>query len=474
MERGAEGGHRVGERDGVIALRCIAGFLLQMLPCAALCLIPFARRFTVSARRAYALAGSVLLVFGVVFVVAGVMPLDASVRAYRAFIANVVFMAALVALCGVYVRVVRARMFQKVFVLLVVASYGCLAMYITDTANRLLNSTYMVDDYMYKLPTLVVLSVVTAVSFPFMVLLMRNLGRLIDRVEDDDLWKTMCFPPAGLLAVALLGSWMPLNLNMSYQTVNELLCVALIALGLVFAWWFARLLSRMDREVAERERLAAEARGYRRLAQNADELRRMRHDVGHQLQVIDAYLDRGDAEGARRYIGKAAEEVALLPGVMYCRNPLVNAILADYDGRARAAGAVLACEVSAPENVGVGDVDLCRLLANMLDNAVAGCRAVAGVGDAAEPVIRFTFRQEGEFLFSACDNPCSEASLRRRGARFASTKPDARHGGHGLGLSIMADIAEAYQGGFECEVRDGRFWVRANLCIRKETDPCTV
>lgn len=440
-----------------------------MLPCAVLCLVPFARCFAVPTRRAYALAGAVLLAFGAVFVVVGTVPLDVQAHAYRAFAENIVFMVALVALCVVYVRVVRAETPQKVFVLLVVASYGCLVMYLVDTVKRLLGITYAYDGYMYELPTLVMLAAVTAVSFPFVWLLMRCLGRMMDRLADDGLWRMMCFPPAGLLAVALLGNWMPLNMNVSYQMANDLLCVALIVLGLVFAWWLTRLLARADRATAERMRLAAEAQGYRRLAQNADELRRMRHDMNHQLQAIDAYLNCGDVEGARRYVGEAVQEAAALPNVVYCRNSLANAILAEYAARAQAVGATLECDARVPEDVGVGDVHLCRLLSNMLDNAVEGCRAASDLA----PVIRFAMRQEDGFLFVSCDNPCDEAVLHRRGTRFASTKQDAARGGHGLGLGIMAEIAEAYDGSFECDASGRRFRVFANLCIRKESDPCT-
>ncbi len=142
---------------------------------------------------------------------------------------------------------------------------------------------------------------------------------------------------------------------------------------------------------------------------------------------------------------------------------------AEYAARAQAVGATLECDARAPEDVGVGDVHLCRLLSNMLDNAVEGCRAASDLA----PVIRFAMRQEDGFLFMSCDNPCDEAVLHRRGTRFASTKQDAARSGHGLGLGIMAEIAEAYDGSFECDASGRRFRVFANLCIRKESDPCT-
>ncbi len=61
-----------------VLLRNIIGFLVQMAPCALLCLIPFGNRFRGGARRAWGLSALIVAVGLVPFLAVAVMPLVVS------------------------------------------------------------------------------------------------------------------------------------------------------------------------------------------------------------------------------------------------------------------------------------------------------------------------------------------------------------------------------------------------------------
>lgn len=90
-----------------LALRSIAGFLVQIVPCAALCLMPFVGRLR-GGRRAYALAAVICAAMLVPFVAASTMLLGDEFYHERLFAQNAVFLATVAALGALYVRRVDA------------------------------------------------------------------------------------------------------------------------------------------------------------------------------------------------------------------------------------------------------------------------------------------------------------------------------------------------------------------------------
>ncbi|MBQ1472029.1 MAG: GHKL domain-containing protein, partial [Eubacterium sp.] len=91
------------------------------------------------------------------------------------------------------------------------------------------------------------------------------------------------------------------------------------------------------------------------------------------------------------------------------------------------------CSCSVPEDLAVSGTDLCSLFSNLLDNA-------ADAVDSLEPqrkTISLSSDLEGNVFTVRCENPYpGEESIR----------PSHRPDGHGLGLSILEDLAKRHQG----------------------------
>lgn len=67
------------------------------------------------------------------------------------------------------------------------------------------------------------------------------------------------------------------------------------------------------------------------------------------------------------------------------------------------------------------DIDLCRMLTNILENAVEGCQKVSE----GQRIIRLNLHSKGNFLFIKCENSCNEDNLRITNGKYKSSKRTA-------------------------------------------------
>lgn len=107
-----------------IFLRQVLGYLLQVLPCAVLCFVPFVSRLRKPLRSVVAICGGLVAVLCLIFSFIGTMPLPEGLISYRMVIQNIVFMLLLVILYILYARLVDAGMGRKTFVFLFVMACG--------------------------------------------------------------------------------------------------------------------------------------------------------------------------------------------------------------------------------------------------------------------------------------------------------------------------------------------------------------
>lgn len=158
--------------EGVLA-RNVVGFLVQVVPCAVLCLMPFGSRFVCGARHAWARAAAIvaaglavfLAVAALPFVVLGGVPFEV----YNP-LQNLVFLGTVAGLFVLYLREVDAPAAQKAFVFSLVTLFGFFATLTSSNAFYLMGFAEQSDGYMYYPPRLAVMAAVYPVFFCVMTL----------------------------------------------------------------------------------------------------------------------------------------------------------------------------------------------------------------------------------------------------------------------------------------------------------------
>lgn len=218
-----------------LALRSAAGFLVQIVPCAALCLTSFAGRLR-GGRRTYALAALICAVMLVPFVIVSTAMLENDLYHYPRLTAqNIVFLAAVAALCALYVRRVDAPVAQKAFVIAVVMCYGYLASLIQYIISQLLNLGQ--DGYRYPPERLAVMTLVNVALFVPMFILMRYARRIFSApVESRTWWQMACLPALMIAALLLGGELLPLPNELLYETLR----ISMGAVTVILIGWALR------------------------------------------------------------------------------------------------------------------------------------------------------------------------------------------------------------------------------------------
>lgn len=195
---------------------------------------------------------------------------------------------------------------------------------------------------------------------------------------------------------------------------------------------------------------------YRSLEAKLREGAELRHEFSHRLTVLDAYAKAGDYEALARSLeewrGSAADGSA-----RYCEHIAVNAMLQDAAARARERGIEFRASAIVPRELNISDDDLCRLLMNMLDNAVEGAERTP---EGRRKFVRVRLRSSEGFLAVSCENSFDGRVLPDGRGGLLTTKPE---GAHGLGLAQMRAVAEKYSSVLELSRTDGEFTVQTAL-----------
>ena len=234
---------------------------------------------------------------------------------------------------------------------------------------------------------------------------------------------------------------------------------AIMICALLAAWELARSILRTQREtqaLALRNQLIMD--NYRALEQKMRESAALRHEFKHRLLAIDSMLQARDLEGLDRCVADWKEESAASSQLLYSSNLVVNAILQDAAGRARAAGVSFRVTALVPEELPFPDEDLCALLMNLLDNALEGA---ARTPEGQERSILFRARIFKGFLVLRCENTF-DGYVKTDGQGHLLTIKD-EPSSHGFGMAQMRSVAQKYHARLDVDYTGQRFTVQTAL-----------
>lgn len=329
-------------------------------------------------------------------------------------------------------------------------SFGLLAPYILNLLRNLLfaNSRQLPVDWLWLtvLCSLVLAAtlVFTALRFgrkPFQKFVFRNkyvwiIVPVILALSLASYVDNMNFNPilAGILFLSLLTAFLFvikfLNVAMSEQTarVSEQTIAAQLEL--------------------QREEIM-------RIRQKVEQERIYRHDMRHHLSVLEELADRENADGVRQYIGDLNNQLSYVEKEDYCENATVNAVLASYIGRAKQQDIRVTVKARIPQELPVDEIDICTIMANALDNAIAACRE-----NKSDRWIEMSsaLHDNGNFSIDI-RNACDTSVEFDKDGMPVSHKGE----GHGLGLKSINAVVQKYNGLLRCTCENRVFRLSAAL-----------
>lgn len=179
-----------------------------------------------------------------------------------------------------------------------------------------------------------------------------------------------------------------------------------------------------------------------RVRQKVEQGRIYRHDMHHHLSVLKELAERESADSVRRYIGELNNQLSSAEKEDYCENATVNAVLGSYIGRAKQQGISVTVKARIPQKLPVDEIDICTIMANGLDNAIAACRE-----NKSDRWIELNSGLHGNGNFSIdIRNACDTNIEFGKDGMPISYKGE----GHGFGLKSIKAVVQKYNGLLSC------------------------
>ena len=170
------------------------------------------------------------------------------------------------------------------------------------------------------------------------------------------------------------------------------------------------------------------------LKENETELRKIKHDISGCLETMKEIIyTEKDTEKAQHFFDELSMTLGNITTGFYCKNSLINAIIISKSKICDKQGIRLNAEIKIPEALNISDTDICRILVNMLDNAIE-----ANEKEDKNKFIDLSIKENDGFIYLSTRNPFSGENI------GSTTKENKKE--HGYGLRILNDIAQKYNG----------------------------
>lgn len=218
---------------------------------------------------------------------------------------------------------------------------------------------------------------------------------------------------------------------------------------------------------AEKQRLMAEQESLKMMESNLEDLRCVRHDLKNQYAYMQILLKERRYGELEHYFQQVAENLPPQLNYVDCGNRSMNTILNMEINKAKSAHIEVTHQLVVPPVLPFPEDDLCAIVANLMDNAIEGCKRLDPEKGAA-PAIHLSIYPQKSYLFIMCRNATDLKKLERRGWGLRTTKGDEKL--HGYGTKIVAKTAEKYNGCAEYALEDGDFVAKVMLDMMEGTN----
>lgn len=215
-------------------------------------------------------------------------------------------------------------------------------------------------------------------------------------------------------------------------------------LNLILLWLFKGMAKsrRVEAEnAALAEQNARQLEHYEALSHYQSEIRELRHDMSNHIDTAMTLFEKGDTDKAVKYISELRSRYRSLSAIDFCDNPVIDALLRNKAQLLEERGVSYSFNVKLRPDVGIDNLTLVCVFANLLDNA-----ADAAFLSEENPFVRLSVKENAGFLFIKCENSVNE-----------NAQPPAETDGNhsGLGTGIIERAATEHDGVFERTITDG-------------------
>ena len=174
------------------------------------------------------------------------------------------------------------------------------------------------------------------------------------------------------------------------------------------------------------------------------DMRGWRHDYHNHMQVMKAQLALGNLEEIQEYLNALEKELDHVDTLVKSGNLMTDAILNSKLTLARRQKIRINCNAKIPERISVEDVDLCVILGNLMDNAMA-----AAYKCEQDRYVRLSVEPQYDMLLIRITNSTTEKIVIKNGRMPENKK--------GTGIRNIERCVSSYDGSETWKCADGVF-----------------
>lgn len=248
-----------------------------------------------------------------------------------------------------------------------------------------------------------------------------------------------------LIATYILSSLLhilSLSINEEQRIIINLAYVVLLILNFVM-FYVIHSLYEKNKRINEMKIIEVKEQYLEQFIGNANSqyayIRKIRHDIKDKLSTVYGLLANGHNDEAMIFIEKSSKVIAQIETFVQTNNAVANAIINSKLTTAYSLGIKVSC-ITVADFSGIDETDLCDLLSNILENAIASCQEIQNNG---KRYIYLQISSENNIYTFLVKNSVSH-SVMECNPQLKTTKADKNS--HGLGTSIIRDIANKYNG----------------------------
>lgn len=231
------------------------------------------------------------------------------------------------------------------------------------------------------------------------------------------------------------------NIGVNSRIIIAIGFICLIIINIVTLYIIIDLKNK-NNSIIENEKLKIQLEYNKQYVENAnieyELIRKLRHDTKNVYCIIDDLLASGKIEKARSYIGKMTHIADERLIFVKTENTVVNSVINAKLTIAKSFGINVTC--FSVDNFGnIDDIDLCRLLSNMIENAITATSNNKIVDK--EIILKIT--EESQKYVFLIKNSIDKSVLENNPQLLTTRKSKDSHG---YGVKIIRDIARNYNG----------------------------
>ena len=292
-------------------------------------------------------------------------------------------------------------------------------------------------------------------------------SRLVDELNLDRIWFATL--PFSLILIIINMVIRPVDyselLDSNRMTIYVISLTGMLVALLLLAWTFDFIVNGLLRtaQIAERNRmLEMQESRFIKQQKYIEDTAAVRHDFKQTIRTLEELSRNKDYDSIDRYLHQYVASMPESDTVYYCRNNAVNALLNYYRQDAGQRNIELLWKIAMPDELPYSDVELCSMIGNALDNAIAACEKLSGE---ERRWIHLNISVLNDTYLCIAVTNSFNGVVRMRKGRYLSTRSSSS----GTGLASISSAAERCGGTASFYHREKTFYTDIMLPL-PETD----